>query len=56
MATLLHIQATATPDLSYSVRTAKAFLESYRESHPYDTVKTLDLALAVNRRVIMSHI
>ncbi len=43
MATLLHIQATATPELSYSLRAAQAFLESYRESHPGDRIDTLDL-------------
>jgi FMN-dependent NADH-azoreductase len=44
MATILHIRATATPDLSYSLRAAEAFLESYLESHPGDTVDTIDLA------------
>jgi FMN-dependent NADH-azoreductase len=43
MGTVLHIQATATPELSYSLRAAKAFLESYREAHPDDTVQTIDL-------------
>jgi FMN-dependent NADH-azoreductase len=44
MAVVLHIRATATPELSYSLRAAEAFLESYRESHPGDTVETLDVA------------
>ena len=44
MATVLHIRATATAELSYSLRAAEAFLESYLESHPGDTVDTLDLA------------
>ncbi len=44
MATVLHIRATATPELSYSLRAAEAFLESYLESHPGDTVDTLDLS------------
>jgi FMN-dependent NADH-azoreductase len=44
MATILHIRGTVTPELSYSLRAAEAFLESYRESHPGDRVDTLDLA------------
>jgi FMN-dependent NADH-azoreductase len=44
MATVLHIRATATPERSYSLRAAEAFLESYRESHSDDTVETIDLA------------
>ena len=45
MGTILHIQATATPERSYSLRAANAFLESYRESHPEDTVQTIDLGM-----------
>jgi len=44
MATILHIRGTVTPELSYSLRAAEAFLESYRESHPDDRVDTIDLA------------
>jgi len=44
MATVFHIQATATPEFSYSLRAARAFLESYSESHPDDTIDTLDLS------------
>lgn len=44
MAMVLHIRATATPELSYSLRAAEAFLESYLESHPGDTVDTLNVA------------
>jgi len=44
MARLLHIRATATPELSYSLRVAEAFLKGYLESHPGDTVDTLDVS------------
>jgi FMN-dependent NADH-azoreductase len=43
MATVLHIQASPTKDRSYSLRAATAFLESYKESHPKDTVRTIDV-------------
>ena len=43
MASLLHVQASTRGDRSYSLRAAKAFLESYAASHPGDSVKTLDL-------------
>jgi len=43
MATLLHVQASPMKHLSFSLRTAEAFLDSYRESHPGDAVKTVDL-------------
>lgn len=43
MATLLHIQSTVTPERSYSLRVAKAFVESYLKAHPDDTVARLDL-------------
>ena len=43
MATLLHVQASPMGDLSFSTRLARAFLDAYRESHPGDTVETLDL-------------
>lgn len=42
MATLLHIQASPR-QRSYSRAVAKAFLEAYAESHPQDTVRTLDV-------------
>jgi FMN-dependent NADH-azoreductase len=44
MATVLHIRATATPEISYSLRAAEAFLKSYQEAHPDDTIDTLNLA------------
>ncbi|NQT81812.1 NAD(P)H-dependent oxidoreductase [bacterium] len=44
MATVLHIRATATPELSYSLRAAEAFLESYLTSHPGETVGTMNVA------------
>jgi len=43
VATLLHIQASPRKDHSYSSRAAEAFLESYRQSHPGDTVRTVDV-------------
>ena len=44
MATLLHVQATARGERSYSLRVARAFVESYLDLHSGDVVKTLDLA------------
>ncbi len=44
MATVLHIRATATPELSYSLRAAEAFLESYLEAHPGETVDVINVA------------
>jgi FMN-dependent NADH-azoreductase len=44
MAKVLHIQASPRGERSYSRRAAEAFLESYLDSHPGDTVETLDLA------------
>ncbi|MBI4737732.1 MAG: NAD(P)H-dependent oxidoreductase [candidate division NC10 bacterium] len=43
MAKLLHIQASPMDDLSFSARTARAFLDAYRKAHPADPVETLDL-------------
>lgn len=43
MATVLHIRATATGEISYSLRLAEAFLKSYLETHPGDTVDTLNV-------------
>ena len=44
MSTILHIQGTNRGERSFSLRTAEAFLDSYRKSHPDDVVKTIDLA------------
>ena len=44
MATLLHVQATERGERSYSLRVARAFVESYLDLHSEDVVKTLDLA------------
>ncbi len=41
MATVLHIQASTRDDESFSLLAAKAFFESYIESHPEDSVRTL---------------
>lgn len=43
MATLLYIEASPRKDRSHSIRTAKAFLESYTTANPGDTLDTLDL-------------
>ena len=43
MATVLHIQVSPRGAESFSLRVAKAFLESYRQAHPQDTVRTLRL-------------
>ena len=43
MATVLHIQASPAKERSFSLRTATAFLESYRQSHPGDAVRTIDV-------------
>lgn len=43
MTKLLYIEASPRKDRSYSIRTAKAFLEAYRKTHPKDAVETLDL-------------
>jgi FMN-dependent NADH-azoreductase len=45
MVALLHIQASVRGERSYSLRAAKAFIESYRESHPGDSVRTVDLSV-----------
>jgi FMN-dependent NADH-azoreductase len=44
MAHVLHIQASPRGDESFSIRTARAFLEAYAKTHPGDTIETLDLA------------
>jgi len=43
MARLLYIEASPRKDRSHSIKVARAFLESYRETHPSDTVDSLDL-------------
>jgi FMN-dependent NADH-azoreductase len=43
MATLLHIFAHPQPEHSQTLRIADAFLESYRATHPNDTIDVLDL-------------
>ena len=44
MAHVLHVQASPRGDESFSIRTARAFLEAYAKTHPGDTIETLDLA------------
>jgi len=46
MARLLHISASPRMERSYSLRAAEAFVETYREAHPDDTVDRLDLSTA----------
>jgi FMN-dependent NADH-azoreductase len=43
MATVLHIQASPTKERSYSLRAATAFLESYKQAHPNDVVRSIDV-------------
>ncbi len=43
MAKLLHIQSSPQGERSYSLRAAKAFVDAYRQAHPKDTVRTIDL-------------
>jgi len=43
MAHVLHVQASPRGDESFSVRTARAFLEAYAKTQPGNTIKTLDL-------------
>lgn len=43
MATLLHIFAHPHPEKSQSLRVARAFIESYQQAHPDDTIEVLDL-------------
>lgn len=43
MAKVLYIQASPRGDRSKSNQTAKAFLESYQQSHPQDEIHTLNL-------------
>lgn len=43
MATILHIQASERGAESFSIRLAQAFLETYLQSHPGDSVQTLSL-------------
>lgn len=43
MAKLLYIEASPRKERSYSIQTAKAFLEAYKGTHPADTVEKIDL-------------
>jgi len=43
MATILHARASPIGEVSFSRRTAEAFLEAYRAAHPADTVRTVDV-------------
>lgn len=43
MAHLLYIEASPRKDLSASIRVAREFVDSYRQSHPGDQVELLDL-------------
>lgn len=43
MANLLYIKASPMGKLSYSIAVADAFVEAYRQSHPDDDVKTIDV-------------
>ncbi|MBU4200442.1 MAG: NAD(P)H-dependent oxidoreductase [Verrucomicrobia bacterium] len=43
MSALLYIQASPRTDRSYSGQVADAFIEAYRQAHPQDRVKTIDV-------------
>jgi FMN-dependent NADH-azoreductase len=43
MARLLYIEASPRKDRSASIEIAKTFVESYRSTHPGDTIDTIDL-------------
>jgi len=43
MSTVLYIKASPRTGRSYSVAVADAFVESYRQSHPDDEIKTIDI-------------
>jgi FMN-dependent NADH-azoreductase len=43
MAHVLHVQTSPRGDDSFSIRTARAFLQAYERAHPDDAVETLDL-------------
>jgi FMN-dependent NADH-azoreductase len=43
MSSVLYIQASPLPDLSYSRAVADAFVEAYKQSHPSDKVTALDI-------------
>jgi FMN-dependent NADH-azoreductase len=43
MPTLLHIEASPLKPRSHTIETARAFLSAYAESHPDDTIETVDL-------------
>ncbi|MFB0524514.1 MAG: FMN-dependent NADH-azoreductase [Phycisphaerae bacterium] len=43
MANLLYIKASPMGERSYSIAVTDAFVEAYRQSHPNDDVKTIDV-------------
>jgi len=43
MSTILYLKASPRTDCSYSIAVADAFVESYRNAHPDDQIKTIDL-------------
>jgi FMN-dependent NADH-azoreductase len=43
MSHLLYIQASPRGERSYAIQAADAFVQSYRESHPEDSVATINL-------------
>ncbi|MEM8732960.1 MAG: NAD(P)H-dependent oxidoreductase [Planctomycetota bacterium] len=43
MAKLLYIESSPRKSRSKSIEVAQAFLDTYRESHPEDTVEAMDL-------------
>lgn len=46
MANLLYVQASPLLDISYSIRVANAFVDTYRAARPGDTVSTLNVCSA----------
>ena len=43
MATVLYIEASPLKDRSHTIEIARAFLDSYRQARPEDTIETIDL-------------
>jgi FMN-dependent NADH-azoreductase len=43
MATVLYIEASPLKERSHTIEVAKAFLDSYRQARPEDTIETIDL-------------
>jgi len=43
MSTVLYIKASPMGNLSYSIAVADAFIESYRQSHSGDEIRTIDI-------------